>query len=106
MLSKDVFLTHCVLSLFQLTGLFQFTIRLLSEVEARFTSVERINHYIKVIVLYKHTETFEQNFQYWNRTFSIREKMFSNRIQHCVLERIFRYWSNIFSIGREDSELE
>ncbi|XP_060742129.1 ATP-binding cassette sub-family C member 5 isoform X1 [Tachysurus vachellii] len=31
----------------QLTGMFQFTIRLLSEVEARFTSVERINHYIK-----------------------------------------------------------
>ncbi|XP_053336078.1 ATP-binding cassette sub-family C member 5 isoform X1 [Clarias gariepinus] len=31
----------------QLTGLFQFTVRLLSEMEARFTSVERINHYIK-----------------------------------------------------------
>uniref|UniRef100_A0A3B3QF07 ATP-binding cassette sub-family C member 5 n=1 Tax=Paramormyrops kingsleyae TaxID=1676925 RepID=A0A3B3QF07_9TELE len=30
----------------QLTGLFQFTVRLLSETEARFTSVERINHYI------------------------------------------------------------
>uniref|UniRef100_A0A3B3XGY0 ATP-binding cassette sub-family C member 5 n=1 Tax=Poecilia mexicana TaxID=48701 RepID=A0A3B3XGY0_9TELE len=30
-----------------LTGLFQFTVRLLSETEARFTSVERINHYIK-----------------------------------------------------------
>uniref|UniRef100_A0AAR2JHA6 Uncharacterized protein n=1 Tax=Pygocentrus nattereri TaxID=42514 RepID=A0AAR2JHA6_PYGNA len=34
----------------QLTGLFQFTVRLLSETEARFTSVERINHYIKVSV--------------------------------------------------------
>ncbi|OCT78465.1 hypothetical protein XELAEV_18029562mg [Xenopus laevis] len=32
----------------QLTGLFQFTVRLASETEARFTSVERINHYIKV----------------------------------------------------------
>uniref|UniRef100_A0A8C1G333 Si:ch211-221f10.2 n=1 Tax=Cyprinus carpio TaxID=7962 RepID=A0A8C1G333_CYPCA len=32
----------------QLTGLFQFTVRLLSETEARFTSVERINHYIKI----------------------------------------------------------
>uniref|UniRef100_A0A7N6FGZ0 Uncharacterized protein n=1 Tax=Anabas testudineus TaxID=64144 RepID=A0A7N6FGZ0_ANATE len=32
----------------QLTGLFQFTVRLLTETEARFTSVERINHYIKV----------------------------------------------------------
>ncbi|KAJ3587403.1 hypothetical protein NHX12_011001 [Muraenolepis orangiensis] len=31
----------------QLTGLFQFTVRLLSETEARFTSVERIDHYIK-----------------------------------------------------------
>ncbi|XP_056139628.1 ATP-binding cassette sub-family C member 5 [Lampris incognitus] len=31
----------------QLAGLFQFTVRLLSETEARFTSVERINHYIK-----------------------------------------------------------
>ncbi|KAA0709241.1 C member 5 Multi-specific organic anion transporter [Triplophysa tibetana] len=31
----------------QLTGVFQFTVRLLSETEARFTSVERINHYIK-----------------------------------------------------------
>uniref|UniRef100_A0A8C9W837 ATP-binding cassette sub-family C member 5 n=1 Tax=Scleropages formosus TaxID=113540 RepID=A0A8C9W837_SCLFO len=31
----------------QLTGLFQFTVRLLSETEAHFTSVERINHYIK-----------------------------------------------------------
>lgn len=33
---------------YQLTGLFQFTVRLASETEARFTSVERINHYIKV----------------------------------------------------------
>lgn len=32
----------------QLTGLFQFTVRLLIETEARFTSVERITHYIKV----------------------------------------------------------
>uniref|UniRef100_A0A3Q3SQW1 ATP-binding cassette sub-family C member 5 n=1 Tax=Mastacembelus armatus TaxID=205130 RepID=A0A3Q3SQW1_9TELE len=31
----------------QLNGLFQFTVRLLTETEARFTSVERINHYIK-----------------------------------------------------------
>ncbi|OCT95309.1 multidrug resistance-associated protein 5 [Xenopus laevis] len=31
----------------QLTGLFQFTVRLVTETEARFTSVERINHYIK-----------------------------------------------------------
>ncbi|XP_066571078.1 ATP-binding cassette sub-family C member 5 isoform X2 [Amia ocellicauda] len=31
----------------QLTGLFQFTVRVFSETEARFTSVERINHYIK-----------------------------------------------------------
>lgn len=29
----------------QLTGLFQFTVRLASETEARFTSVERIHHY-------------------------------------------------------------
>lgn len=35
----------------QLTGLFQFTVRLLTETEARFTSVERINHYIKVRAL-------------------------------------------------------
>ncbi|KAM9740976.1 ATP-binding cassette sub-family C member 5 isoform 1-T2 [Menidia menidia] len=33
----------------QLTGLFQFTVRLLTETEARFTSVERIDHYIKSI---------------------------------------------------------
>uniref|UniRef100_A0A8C7J014 ATP binding cassette subfamily C member 5 n=1 Tax=Oncorhynchus kisutch TaxID=8019 RepID=A0A8C7J014_ONCKI len=31
----------------QLTGLFQFTVKLLSETETRFTLVERINHYIK-----------------------------------------------------------
>lgn len=31
----------------QLTGLFQFTVRLVTETEARFTSIERINHYIK-----------------------------------------------------------
>uniref|UniRef100_A0A8C7UAX9 ATP-binding cassette sub-family C member 5 n=1 Tax=Oncorhynchus mykiss TaxID=8022 RepID=A0A8C7UAX9_ONCMY len=31
----------------QLTGLFQFTVRLASETEARFTSVERIHHYIE-----------------------------------------------------------
>ncbi|XP_013859205.1 multidrug resistance-associated protein 5 [Austrofundulus limnaeus] len=31
----------------QLTGLFQFTVRLLTETEARFTSVERINYYVK-----------------------------------------------------------
>uniref|UniRef100_A0A8D0H1W3 ATP-binding cassette sub-family C member 5 n=1 Tax=Sphenodon punctatus TaxID=8508 RepID=A0A8D0H1W3_SPHPU len=35
----------------QLTGLFQFTVRLASETEARFTSVERINHYIKTLSL-------------------------------------------------------
>ncbi|KAM9005720.1 ATP-binding cassette sub-family C member 5 isoform 3-T5 [Sarcophilus harrisii] len=35
----------------QLTGLFQFTVRLASETEARFTSVERINHYIKTLAL-------------------------------------------------------
>ncbi|XP_072330295.1 ATP-binding cassette sub-family C member 5 isoform X1 [Scyliorhinus torazame] len=33
----------------QLTGLFQFTVRLASETEARFTSVERIRHYIKTL---------------------------------------------------------
>uniref|UniRef100_A0A8D3AL38 ATP-binding cassette sub-family C member 5 n=1 Tax=Scophthalmus maximus TaxID=52904 RepID=A0A8D3AL38_SCOMX len=33
----------------QLTGLFQFTVRLLTETEARFTSVERINHYVKCL---------------------------------------------------------
>ncbi|XP_036099659.1 multidrug resistance-associated protein 5 isoform X5 [Molossus molossus] len=35
----------------QLTGLFQFTVRLATETEARFTSVERINHYIKTLSL-------------------------------------------------------
>uniref|UniRef100_A0A8C3YJJ1 ATP-binding cassette sub-family C member 5 n=1 Tax=Catagonus wagneri TaxID=51154 RepID=A0A8C3YJJ1_9CETA len=35
----------------QLIGLFQFTVRLASETEARFTSVERINHYIKTLSL-------------------------------------------------------
>ncbi|KAM3834515.1 ATP-binding cassette sub-family C member 5 isoform 4-T4 [Vipera latastei] len=35
----------------QLTGLFQFTVRLASETEARFTSVERIDHYIKTLSL-------------------------------------------------------
>ncbi|XP_075908476.1 ATP-binding cassette sub-family C member 5 isoform X2 [Petromyzon marinus] len=33
----------------QLTGTFQFTIRLASETEARFTSVERIQHYIEAL---------------------------------------------------------
>ncbi|XP_075427000.1 ATP-binding cassette sub-family C member 5 isoform X2 [Ascaphus truei] len=36
---------------FKLTGLFQFTVRLASETEARFTSVERISHYIKTLAL-------------------------------------------------------
>ncbi|KAG9348188.1 hypothetical protein JZ751_001923 [Albula glossodonta] len=35
----------------QLTGLFQFTVRLASETEARFTSVERIHHYIQSLSL-------------------------------------------------------
>ncbi|KAG8444998.1 hypothetical protein GDO86_009951 [Hymenochirus boettgeri] len=35
----------------QLTGLFQFTVRLASETEARFTSVQRIDHYIKTLAL-------------------------------------------------------
>ncbi|XP_026888570.2 multidrug resistance-associated protein 5 isoform X1 [Electrophorus electricus] len=35
----------------QLTGLFQFTVRLASETEARFTSVERIHYYIKSLSL-------------------------------------------------------
>ncbi|XP_039343186.1 multidrug resistance-associated protein 5 isoform X5 [Mauremys reevesii] len=35
----------------QLTGLFQFTVRLATETEARFTSVERIDHYIKTLSL-------------------------------------------------------
>ncbi|CAH1245355.1 ABCC5, partial [Branchiostoma lanceolatum] len=34
-------------SVIQMTGLFQFTVRLSSETEARFTSVQRINSYIK-----------------------------------------------------------
>ncbi|KAM4627335.1 ATP-binding cassette sub-family C member 5 [Polymixia lowei] len=34
----------------QLTGLFQFTVRLASETEARFTSVERIQHYIQSLI--------------------------------------------------------
>ncbi|XP_053563670.1 ATP-binding cassette sub-family C member 5 [Bombina bombina] len=33
----------------QLTGLFQFTVRLATETEAKFTSVERINNYIKTL---------------------------------------------------------
>ena len=32
----------------QLSGIFQYTVRLSTETEARFTSVERINNYIKV----------------------------------------------------------
>ncbi|XP_066541768.1 multidrug resistance-associated protein 5 [Hoplias malabaricus] len=35
----------------QLTGLFQFTVRLASETEARFTSVERIHQYVKSLSL-------------------------------------------------------
>ncbi|XP_076138611.1 ATP-binding cassette sub-family C member 5 [Alosa pseudoharengus] len=35
----------------QLTGLFQFTVRLATETEARFTSVERIHHYIQSLAL-------------------------------------------------------
>ncbi|XP_030650146.1 ATP-binding cassette sub-family C member 5 [Chanos chanos] len=35
----------------QLTGLFQFTVRLASETEARFTAVERIDHYIQSLTL-------------------------------------------------------
>ncbi|XP_078614097.1 ATP-binding cassette sub-family C member 5-like isoform X5 [Branchiostoma floridae x Branchiostoma japonicum] len=34
-------------SVIQMTGMFQFTVRLSSETEARFTSVQRINSYIK-----------------------------------------------------------
>ena len=34
-----------------MTGIFQFTVRLLAETEARFTSVQRIHHYIKVRML-------------------------------------------------------
>uniref|UniRef100_A0A7N8XUI2 ATP-binding cassette sub-family C member 5 n=1 Tax=Mastacembelus armatus TaxID=205130 RepID=A0A7N8XUI2_9TELE len=41
----------------QLNGLFQFTVRLLTETEARFTSVERINHYIKVRALISSVRT-------------------------------------------------
>uniref|UniRef100_A0A8C1ZUX7 ATP-binding cassette sub-family C member 5 n=1 Tax=Cyprinus carpio TaxID=7962 RepID=A0A8C1ZUX7_CYPCA len=44
----DIYSLFSFPSHIQLTGLFQFTVRLLSETEARFTSVERINHYIKV----------------------------------------------------------
>lgn len=58
MFSIDMFLTHCDLSLFQLTGMFQFTVRLMSELEARFTSVERMDHYIKVNVQTDRTRMF------------------------------------------------
>lgn len=34
---------------FQVTGLFQFVFRLAAEVEARFTSVERLNYYVKIL---------------------------------------------------------
>jgi hypothetical protein len=43
---------HLHLLFFQLTGLFQYTIRLASELEARFTSVERINYYLTVSFIY------------------------------------------------------
>lgn len=33
----------------QMTGVFQYTVRLMSETEVRFISVERINYYLKVI---------------------------------------------------------
>ena len=35
--------------LFQITALFQFTLRMAAEVEARFTSVERLNHFVKTL---------------------------------------------------------
>ena len=38
-----------VFILFQITALFQFTLRVAAEVEARFTSVERLNHFIKTL---------------------------------------------------------
>lgn len=52
-----------IFHLSQLTGLFQFTVRLASETEARFTSVERIHHYIKVLVLHHFlTDSFSLTF--------------------------------------------
>lgn len=41
----DNFLTFA----FKVTGLYQFAFRLAAEVEARFTSVERLKHYIKTL---------------------------------------------------------
>lgn len=32
----------------QMTGIFQYTVRLMAEIETRFISVERINYYLKV----------------------------------------------------------
>lgn len=37
----------------QMSGIFQFTMRMFSETELRFISVERINHYLKVSLDYK-----------------------------------------------------
>ncbi|KAJ8310788.1 hypothetical protein KUTeg_012653 [Tegillarca granosa] len=41
----------------QLTGLFQFTIRLAIETEARFISVERLQHYSKITALSKQLDS-------------------------------------------------
>lgn len=39
-------------------GVFQYTIRLVSEMDVRFVSVERINHYLRVSLLL-HPSVFE-----------------------------------------------
>ena len=40
---------NCFLFEFQITGLFQFAFRLAAKVEGQFTSVERLNHFVKTL---------------------------------------------------------
>ena len=54
----SVFSSHFFHLTFQMTGLFQFCCRLASETEARFTSVERLSHYV---VNLEHEGPFEND---------------------------------------------
>ena len=40
---------NCFVFKFQITGLFQFAFRLAAKVEGQFTSVERLNHFVKTL---------------------------------------------------------
>ena len=98
----------CIFHFFQMTGLFQYTMRLAIETEARFTSVERIQKYIDVSycmlsLLYMYIYIY---ILYWHKSHLMKcflelaqknDKNFLLKKDKAVLSQL-NYWCMLFGL--------